>query len=235
MKPKFIWENYPKPKCVILCAGKGARIGSSGPKTLAKVKHKKLLSYIVDYWKDYTDQFVFVVDYQKEKIIDFVKTLCIKADFVQGDAKVGIGDELNFVKPYVGKKFILVLGDCLCQGKFNFPKDFNQGIGVWLTDNQTDIRRSYSVETKNGLVKTVVEKPETLPNNLCGLGFYFFDKKIFDYIKKTPLSVRTGKLEITDIIQTMIEARQPIVPIFFQGAYININYPDDLNRAKKIL
>ena len=50
-----------------------------------------------------------------------------------------------------------------------------QGVGIHKTDDKEYIKRNYSaVIQKNQLIK-VVEKPKKVPNNLCGMGIYFFD------------------------------------------------------------
>ena len=51
-------------KCVVLCAGRGVRItpySEKIPKVMVKIKKKPVLRYVIDYWKDYTDDFTFIV------------------------------------------------------------------------------------------------------------------------------------------------------------------------------
>jgi dTDP-glucose pyrophosphorylase len=225
-----------KIKCVVLCAGKGSRLNEPElPKSMVLIKNKPILHYIIDYWKNFTENFIFVVGYKKEKIIEYVKTLDIKYEFIEQKELKGIGYAVSLAENYVDKKFILVLGDCLCKGNFNFPEDMEQGIGVWKTDNVEDIERSYSVEIENGKVVKVVEKPKIIINNLCGMGFYFFDRTVFEYIKITPPSPIRNEIEITDVIQKMIDGGKIIKPVFFDGFYINITYRDDIFLAEKKL
>ena len=67
------------------------------------------------------------------------------------------------------------------------------------------------------------------------MGFYFFNRKVFDYIRKTKPSSLRNEIEITDVIQNMIDDGQSITPVFFDGDYINLTYAEDLNRAKLML
>lgn len=228
---KFFKEDL---KCVVLCAGKGLRLNEPDlPKSMILIKNKPILYYIIDYWKNITDKFIFVVGYKKEKIIEYVKTLNIKSEFVEQKELKGIGHAVSLVEDYVNKKFIVVLGDCLCKGNFIFPKNMKQGIGVWKTDNPEDIKKSYSVEIKNKKVIKVVEKPKHIVNNLCGMGFYFFDRVVFDYIKITPPSPLRNEIEITDVIQKMIDGGEFISPVIFEGFYININFREDVDICEK--
>jgi len=223
-------------KCVILCAGKGTRLNKPElPKSMVLVKNKHVISYIIDYWKQFTNDFIFVVGYKKEILIEYVKTLDIKSTFIEQKELKGIGYAISLTREFVDKKFIVVLGDCLCRGNFIFPKNMEQGIGVWQTNDMTYIKRSYSVEIENDKVVRVVEKPKKLVNNLCGMGFYFFDRIVFDYIAITPPSPLRNEVEITDVIQKMIEDGKVIKPVFFDGFYINITYMEDLLISEQYL
>lgn len=229
--------NWTNSKCVVLCAGKGSRLLPASiekPKVMIEIKGRSVLSYVIDYWKNFTNDFIFVVKFKKEEIIKYVNKLPINSQFVEQEQPKGIADAVSYVKDVVSERFIVVLGDCLCKGHFNFPKDMEQGVGVWQTNNAEDIKQSYSIEIENDLISRVEEKPKKVFNNLCGMGFYFFDKRVFDYIKITKPSKLRNEIEITDVIQNMIEAGEKISPVFFQGDYLNITYAKDLKRAKEI-
>src|SRR4030042_1769212 len=180
--------NNDQLKCVILCAGKGDRLlphTLKKPKVMIKIKNKPILAHVIDYWKNFTNNFIFVVGYKKNQIIDFVKKIPINSQFVEQKKLKGIADALFCAKDFVSDQFIVVLGDCMCSGEFNFPKNMEYGIGEWRTKNVNDIKRSYSLEIKNNLVVRVEEKPKEVSNNLCGAGYYFFNKKVFSCIKNT--------------------------------------------------
>ena len=194
-----------------------------------------MLDYIVHYWKKYTNDFIFVVGYKKEQVIAFVNQLPISPQFVEQKEPKGIAHAIQCTKELVSNRFIVVLGDCLCQGEFHFPSQMEQGVGVWETDSVEDIRQSYSVDIKDNLIRRVEEKPEKVHNNLCGLGFYFFDKRVFNYIKRAKPSSIRGEIEITDTIQDMINGGEKIAPVYLDGDYLNVTYPEDLLKAEKML
>ena len=232
------WTNYKGLKCVVLCAGKGTRLHPKTiekTKVMIKIKNKPILSYVIDYWRKYTKDFIFVVKFKKEDVIEFASQLPINSQFVEQKELRGIADAVLCTKDFVSDRFIVVLGDCICKGNFDFPKNMKQGIGVWRTNNVEDIKRSYSIKIKNDFVLEMKEKPKEVFNNLCGMGFYFFDKIVFDYIKLTKPSKLRNETEITDVIQNMINAGEKIMPVFFHGDYLNITYPKDLEKAEKIL
>ncbi|MEF8874141.1 MAG: sugar phosphate nucleotidyltransferase [Candidatus Thermoplasmatota archaeon] len=233
MADKFLDDDS---KCVVLCAGEGTRLRPHSekiPKVLLPVDEKPILDHIVDYWSEYTDDFVFVVGYKKEQVIDFAQQLPINAEFVEQKELKGIADALTYTEDLVDDRFMVVLGDCLIDGQFEIPQDIKQGIGVLRTDEEEEIKQNYSVEIEEGSISKVVEKPTDLVNDLCGMGVYLFQKKLFDYIPMTPPSERTNNVEITDVIQTMIDHDEEISPLFFDGKYINVNTPEDLEKAQK--
>lgn len=229
------WSNV---KCVVLCGGKGTRLlplSLKRQKGMIDVNGKPVLRHAIDYWRQFTDDFVFVVKYKKADIYKFAKALTINAEFVEPKKLKGIANGIYQAKDFVGDKFIVVLGDCVCRGIFKIRPYMEQGICIWETDNKEDIKRSYSVKIEKGLVSKVKEKPKRLINNLCGMGFYFFDRKVFEYIEKTKPSLLRNEVEITDVIQNMIDAGEKISPLFFKGDYLNITYTEDLKRAEEIL
>lgn len=239
MTQKHKWFKTNNLKCVVLVAGKGSRLltlTEDNPKPMVNVVEKPILNHVINYWKEYTNDFIFVVNYKKEKIIDYVQGFKdINHKFVVQNKLKGIANALLSVENIVGDRFIVVLGDCICKGDFSFPHDMVQGVGIWETNNINDIKNSYTVKLKGNLVDKVREKPKKVYNNLCGLGFYFFDRRIFNYIRKTSPSKLKGQIELTDVIQNMIKGKEKVSSIMLKGDYVNINTEDELNRAKEIV
>ena len=232
------WLAHKGLKCIVLCAGEGKRIrprSSGKPKVMIEIGNKPLLGHVVDYWGKHTRDFIFVVGYNKEQVIEFANQLPVNSQFVEQKELRGIAHAAMCARELVSDRFIVVLGDCLCRGSFEFVPDMEQGVGVWETDNIEAIKRSYSLAIKDNLISRVEEKPEQVHNNLCGMGFYFFDRRIFDYIKLTKPSRLRNETEITDVIQNMIDGGEKISPVWFGGEYINITYPQDIKKAEEIL
>lgn len=231
-------KNIKNLTCVVLCAGRGIRIlpySETIPKVMIKIKNKPILGYVIDYWKKYTNNFIFVVGYKKEHVINYVLSLPIQAQFIEQKQLRGIADAISYVEDFVSDNFIVVLGDCLYYGQFNIPDDIKQGVGVWKTNDVNFIKQNYSIKNKGDVICKVCEKPKIIINNLCGMGVYLFNKKVFDYIKNTKPSELRNEVEITDTIQNMINNGEEIRPIFFKGKYLNVTYSYDLKEAKNII
>jgi len=224
-------------KCIIPCAGKSTRMNSNIPKVLLKVGSRTLLGHITLQWSDLVDGYVIVVSRENELLI---RQHSGKAEFVVQDPLKGIADAILQTEPYVSDNFVVALGDCLHNGKFRWNGSPKQGIGVWKTGNLLEVNKSYLVDVERGQVKRVIEKPNMHPSDVggplnCGMGVYFFDRRVFDYIRKTPPSTLRNEVEITNVIQNMIDSGEKITPIWFTGKYINITYPEDIKKAEEVL
>lgn len=231
------WGDGQRVPCVIICGGKGYRLKpytQEIAKSMIPINGKPILYYILAYWGKYTSQFIFMLKHHKDSIIDYVERLPYKSFFVVEEEVKGIAHAILQAQPLSGERFIVVLGDCPCKGSFEFSSEMEQGIGVWETGDQEHIKRNYSVEILGSKVARVEEKPRRLVNNLCGMGVYFFNQKIFNYIRITKPSPLTNQVEITDVIQEMIEGGEIITPVFFHGNYINITFPQDLEKAERL-
>ena len=103
-----------------------------------------------------------------------------------------------------------------------------------------EIYKSYSVfilsyDDKEDLISKVIEKPKTvddIENAHCGMGTYFMDISCFKYIKNTKPSVLRNEIEITDVIQNMVNEGEEISPVMFDGTYINMTSPEDIKEAE---
>lgn len=220
-------------KCVILCAGESRRMGGDIPKVLLPINGKPLLHHIIDMWESSVDGFIFVLSY---RWLGMIKCLPKEPLYVFQDSRQGIADAILKVEPLIDNEFVVALGDCIQRGEWQIPlAPIELGIGVWETNNLEAIKASYSVEIKDGYVSRVVEKPKEIVNNYCGMGTYFFDIRVFDYIRRTPVSNLRDEVEITDTIQLMINSEEKIAPVIFRGDYLNVTHPEDIQRAEELL
>jgi len=110
------------------------------------------------------------------------------------------------------EKFIVLSGDTIFE-KQDIKKIAVEKNSMGLFQSETP--REYGVvEIKKGKVIKILEKMETPISNIINAGIYHFDKKIFDFIKKTEKSLR-GEYEITDSINMMIKE------IKLNGVFLN--------------
>jgi dTDP-glucose pyrophosphorylase len=226
-----------KITCAVMSGGRGTRFKApdSSHKSMFTIDGQPLLRHVVDYWRAFTDDFVFVVKHGKEELIEYVRTIPIRARFVEPAELKGIADGLTYAEPHVGERFILVLGDCFVRGRIAFPPAFQAGVVVQRTKNEAALRRNFAVHVDGDLVLRLEEKPTVLTSDLCGLGFYFLPRSVFGSIRRTAPSARTGQVEITDVLGTMVREGVPLRSLMLDGQYVNVTVPEDLDIVRGLL
>jgi glucose-1-phosphate thymidylyltransferase len=104
----------------------------------------------------------------------------------------------------------LILGDNILEytireatGKF-----IQQGEGAKILLAQVENPRAYGVAEMDGeRVVSIVEKPKEPKSNWAVIGIYFYDRNVFDIVRKLKPSAR-NELEITDVNNAYIERGQ---------------------------
>lgn len=221
-------------KCVIPCAGKGTRLGGNVPKPLVEVNGRSLLEHITYQWSGVVDSFVVIVSPQNERQIkSYLKGIKTGVEFVTQSAPVGLADAIYCAQKYVEGKFIVSLGDCLFKGRFD-EVDCELGIATWCTDFPgLELFKNFAVVVDDDKVVYVQEKPEALTMDAyCGMGVYFLDERVFDYIRS--YGGPSGGGDFTAVLQNMINAGEEIKSVRFRGEYANINTQEDLKKAEAI-
>ena len=109
-------------KCaVVLCGGKGSRLGLLGkkiPKTLVKVQGKEILWYIIKYLKfSGFNHIILPVGYKGNQIKDFLKknnSFGIKIEAIQTGINSNIGSRISKIIDRINQKnFLLLNGDAI--------------------------------------------------------------------------------------------------------------------------
>ena len=217
-------------KCIVPCAGESSRM-SYIPKHLVRIGGRPLITYVIDAWEDSVDSFIFVLKRSSTYMWEYLPE---NSAVVFQDEPKGLADAILRVAPYVKGKFIVALGDCLYKGTFK-EDEIQLGIGT-LVLSSPEINKNFLVRTSKstGLIEELVEKPKgDFLLGLCGMGIYFLDDRVFEYIRKIDIIPRGG--DFTYILQAMIDSGEKISPVNFKGQYINIGGPEDIEKAEKIL
>jgi dTDP-glucose pyrophosphorylase len=148
----------------------------------------------------------------------------------------GLGTALLAIEPHVREPFVLVLGDELYlqsnhAGLANIAGPYTAVCALYPTDDVELIRKNYAVALGDGRITGLVEKPDTPPSPYAGCGTYIFHPDIFRDAHETLPSERTGRLELTDIIDHAARRGAPVLPFVLEGRYLNVNTVEDLNLA----
>ena len=237
-------KNFP---FIIFAAGKSRRFQSrikKIPKVLFIINGKPLIQYVLDTAGLMGAKNIFiVVDYKKEIIMRILgkKYKGIKIKYIINENSKGLVDNLSKLAFFVNSDFVLLLGDEIYINSKHgemisfYKKNHCDGICGVREDTPRMIKKNYSVKIINKKISEVMEKPDMVKNVLQGCGTYIFKSDVFNFIKKVPINKKTGKKELVDLIQIMINNGKKILPFNLGGLYVNVNKKEDLTAAKKII
>lgn len=228
------WRAKILMQCIIPCAGGSSRMAGV-PKQLLLVKGKPVLSHVIDFWKDKVDSYIFIIRRKASWLLDYFPD---NSAVVFQDEPKGLADAILKAEPYVRDRCVIALGDCLNFGYFDFwepaHSNYRLGVGVWNTSidksNEYEIKKSYLVRLAEGAVSDLIEKPKET-DGYCGMGTYFMDRRVFEYIRKALPMLKPGGGDFTYVLQYMVEEGEELWPYFFRGNYINVTSPQDLVTA----
>lgn len=208
---------------VILAAGQGRRMGPLGvrmPKSCLPICNRPLLHYQLDHLLSMGINYVvIVVGYLKDRAVQAAESYIAGAPrhglrlvFVEQPEQRGIAHALQQTASLVDEQFVVILGDTyFIAGDVTAPwrilhESACDAVLSIRTEPEADlIRKECTVEfDAEGRLLRIEEKPQTPWNDLKPCGMYFFTRKIFDAIDKTPRSALRGEVEITDAIQTLV-------------------------------
>jgi bifunctional UDP-N-acetylglucosamine pyrophosphorylase/glucosamine-1-phosphate N-acetyltransferase len=205
-------------KCVILTAGEGKRMHPltfTRPKVMLPIANKPILEWnLMNAIDAGIKEFIFVVGYKSEMVRNYFgngKKWNVKIEYVNQGEALGTAHAIGMVEKFV-KNFIVLCGDTIFvkQDIKSIVKKENS-MGLFKIKNPEEYG---IVEIKGKKVVKIYEKMQDPFSDVINAGVYHFNKKIFDFIKKTEKSLR-GEYEITDSINMMVKK------IDLSGVFLN--------------
>jgi len=220
-------------RAVIMAGGFGTRLRpltDNMPKPMLPVGGRPLIERIVGQLKESgIDHIVVTTHYKPQTIVDHFgdgADFDVTMTYVQEDQPLGTGGALGLI-PNEGEPFLVINGDILTQVDFRALVDFHREYGADLT---VGVRRfafnvPYGVgENEGARVTRIDEKPEM--SFFVNAGIYFMEPSITDF-------VRQGEsLNMTDLIQTVIDAGRIVVSFPVIEYWMDVGRADDYLQAQ---
>ena len=132
-------------------------------------------------------------------------------DYAYQEGEGGIADALRLAEYFAdGEPVCVVLGDNIIEGNIVRATQafLEQKVGAKILLKEVKDPQRFGVPVLNGdRVVKIEEKPKQPRSPYAVTGLYFYDARVFDIIKTLKPSGR-GELEITDVNNAYIEARQ---------------------------
>ena len=198
-------------KCVVLAAGEGKRMHPltfTRPKVMIPIANKPILEWnLINAIATGLKEFIFVVGYKSEMVRDYFENgekWNVYIEYVNQGKALGTAHAIGMVEKFVDD-FIVLCGDTIF-GKNDIQKIIKKEMSMGLVEVE-DAREYGIVESDGEKIVKIYEKMEDPFSNVINAGIYHFNKRIFDFIKKTEKSPR-GEYEITDSINMMATKTQ---------------------------
>jgi NDP-sugar pyrophosphorylase family protein len=222
-------------QCVILAAGKGTRLRpltDSTPKPLVKVSGKSLLDHIVEALPSSIDELVIVTGYLENQIREHCGEVFHgrKVTYVHQEEQKGTAHALWLCKDHLKGRFLFMFADDL-HGASDIARATSYSRSMLTFTTTTPEKFGIVVRHPDGTLAEIIEKPEHAPSNLASTGVMVLDDHIFKY---DPYAIETkGEYYLTDVIQEY--AKEYPIAVVEQSLWIPIGYPEDIEKAERIL
>ena len=226
-------------KAVILAGGKGTRLlplTEDIPKVLVKVEGKPFLYYLLKSLQQAGySEFGIVVNYKKEKIVDFLDEYGFTATLIHQGEALGTGHAVLQAKSFVdGENFMCTNGDDFRSvddfKALSIDDDYNYVLGVEVNDPEN---YGVFVVGNENFLERVVEKPQERLGRLVNSGIYKFTPEIFDELKAIEKSTR-GEYELTDAI-TALAAKRKVKVLLAQGFWESLSTLEDIPHIEAVV
>lgn len=203
-------------KVIIPAAGEGRRLKPhthTTPKVLLQVAGKPIIGHIMDRLLEITpDEVMVVVSAQGEQIQNYLTNKYnFNFKFVEQKDPKGLGDAVSRVTSFFKSEernsaVLILLGDTIVDINLKEIIGKENIIGTKAVD---DPRRFGVVETHNGYITKITEKPLEPKSNQAIVGIYYFSAvgpllDSLDIIIKEDRKTR-GEYQLSDALQEMVD------------------------------
>ena len=230
-------------KAWILAAGEGTRmrpLTANIPKPLLPVAGKPFLRHVVEALRDGgIADLSILIGWQAKRVRETFghgETMGVKIDYAEQQERLGTAHAIGLARTHMDGPFLALNGDIVLTAKTV------KGLLAWHRETGGPVMAVAEapnpsqfgvVETKDGKVVGIEEKPKHPKSNLINAGLYVFDPDVFRLIEKTPKSPR-GEYEITDTLRLLFRERD-VHAYTMEDEWIDVGRPWDLLKANEIL
>jgi glucose-1-phosphate thymidylyltransferase len=201
-------------KVIIPLAGFGTRLRPhtyTKPKPLINVAGKPVLGHILDKLKGLdVDEIVFIVGYLGEQVRDFVgENYDFKAQYVEQTELLGQAHAIYLARELVDGPTIILFVDTLFDANLEIlAKEKNDGV-IYVKEVEDPRRFGVTLVDKKGHITRLIEKPDSLEDNLAVIGLYYVKdvQRLMAAIKTLmDKNIQTkGEFYLADALQLMID------------------------------
>ena len=224
--------NKKRKEMIILCGGKGKRMGKltrSIPKPLIKVGKKSILEHKINYYKTQKIQkFIFCLGYKYKLIEKFLKKKKMNSIAINSGISAGILKRIYSTKKFIKDDTLISYGDTLAQINFASLLNSHKKSKKLLTLVAAPIKNPFGLLNWNK--KRIVTRFDEKPILNHFIGYAVIKPKIFDKLSKKIINMPDGR-GMVEAIKFLIKKKQ-VNTYTFNDLQVTINSPEELNNAK---
>ncbi|MGB0886472.1 MAG: sugar phosphate nucleotidyltransferase [Chitinophagales bacterium] len=232
-------------KAVIPVAGVGTRLRPhtyTHPKPLIPVAGKPILSYIIDnLLTSGIRDFVFIVGYLGDKIVDFVKEKYpeINAEFVVQSNREGLGHAIYTAREVINNAPMLVmLGDTIIDADITeIIESETSAIGIKKVNDPRNFGVAKLDDTN--FVTELIEKPRIPKSNLALVGIYKIveTEKLMSSLEHIiAKNIRTNnEFHLTDALEFMLNKYETKIKALTINNWFDLGKRDILLETNAVL
>jgi UDP-N-acetylglucosamine diphosphorylase / glucose-1-phosphate thymidylyltransferase / UDP-N-acetylgalactosamine diphosphorylase / glucosamine-1-phosphate N-acetyltransferase / galactosamine-1-phosphate N-acetyltransferase len=222
-------------KAIILAAGQGTRLKpltDSMPKVMVTVGGKPLLEHNLEKLAPYVDEFIIVIKYKKETIVEYFgnsfENIPIRYH-EQGEEK-WTGAAIRWIK--ADWDIVIAYADAII-AKEDIDRVMQcEDFAVLVKKVPNPEKYGIFTLDENRYITSLIEKPQTYIGNTANFSFFKVQSDILEMVEKVELSPR-GEIEITDAIR-MFFAKYPMRWIHIEHDIIDVTTVEDLEKANTL-
>ncbi len=238
---------------VIMAAGKGTRMKNPDmAKVMYEIEEKPMVHYVVDLAvKIQSQRTLLIVGWQKQSVIDYIKTAFPQVEFVEQNEQRGTGHAVmqttESLKDFTGDVLVLsgdvpLLIEKTARALLGYHKTSAASATILTADLDDPTGYGRVVRNDDDSVKKIVEHKDASKQELkikeINSGIYCFDsQKLFETLTALTPNNAQGEYYLTDVFETFwknkwrVSAVKAIDPVEVMG----INDLDQLNIARELI
>ena len=224
--------NLLKTKVIILCGGRGKRLGNitkQTPKPLVKVGKFSIIEHKLNYYrKQGLKDFVFCIGHKGNILKKFIKKKCKEPIFFDGGVNSGILKRIYLARKVINTSAIISYGDTLAKINFKDLLKQHKESKAILSIVVAPIQNPFGLVHWNWKKKaTQFEEKPTLNHFI---GYAVIEPNIFNYLNKNIINLEDGK-GMVKAIQKLISKK--LVNVYkFKGLQLTVNSLNELETAR---
>lgn len=244
-------------KVIVIAAGQSKRMGKHTkniPKAMLKVGNKKILDFQLEFFKKEKIDDIIIVTGKHHEIFDFKNVVYIKNE---NNKKHDVLGSLMCARKYMDDEVVttysdIILDEIILKSIINSNHDISIGIDLnWeknyegrtehpkeqadnvLLENKKilKIRKNISDSHKDQIIGEFIGMMK-LSKNGCKKFIEIYDELEKKHVGTFHDANQFENAYLTDMLQELIDRGINVEPIFIQGKWLEIDTPQDLDKAK---